>query len=265
MEHNSKDTPATEAVSVSPEEHHEETAADEANHTASIEHISEDWSYSGEDIGPSNWASLNDSYKLCETGQIQSPIDLEKFERKKLPRLNLSYKVETADLYHDGKTVVLEFKDENAGTLDAGGKIFYLNKLVFRTPSEHKDDSITYSMEVQLFHQDESGRTAVLALFVDQGTKNQSLDLIWEQLPKNSAYPKRKLRFDPSSLLPEKRSYYYYEGSLGYPPCTEGLDWFILSEPIFASVQQLSDIEKLSNGNIRPIQKRKAHKLYFQK
>ncbi|MBP9707185.1 MAG: carbonic anhydrase family protein [Oligoflexales bacterium] len=246
---------------------HDQQAAVEhkADHPPTIEHLSEEWSFSGEERGPGSWATLNDSYKLCGTGQHQSPIDLEKFERKNLPRLNLFYKIETADLYHNGNTVVLEMNDEKSGTLDAGGKVFYLKKIMFRTPSEHKDDSITYGMEIQLFHEDESGRIAILSLFVDQGNRNRSLDLVWEQLPKNAAYPKRKLRFDPSSLLPEKMNYFYYEGSLSYPPCTEGVDWFILSEPVFASVQQLSEIEKLSNGNIRPIQKRRAHKLYFQK
>lgn len=34
-----------------------------------------DWGYTG-DIGPANWASLNEEYEMCSSSQYQSPVDV---------------------------------------------------------------------------------------------------------------------------------------------------------------------------------------------
>ena len=59
---------------------------------------------------------------------------------------------------------------------------------------------------------------------------------------------------DPAKLLPAKRSYYEFEGSLTTPPCSEGVRWLVLKEPVTLSRQQLDAFRKLYPRNARPTQ-----------
>ena len=55
-------------------------------------------------------------------------------------------------------------------------------------------------------------------------------------------------------LLPASLDYYTYAGSLTTPPCTEGVQFYILKQPVSISAQQLSAFRKLYPMNARPLQ-----------
>ena len=44
----------------------------------------------------------------------------------------------------------------------------------------------------------------------------------------------------PGLLLPVSRNYYQYFGSLTSPPCTEGVNWIIIKQPVRVSQEQVS-------------------------
>lgn len=76
--------------------------------------------------------------------------------------------------------------------------------------------------------------------------------------------------FPPSLLIPAfSRRYFTYEGSLTYPPCTEGVKWIIQPEALTISSHQLSQFRKLIgfNGfilsNIRPVQNINNRTVHF--
>jgi carbonic anhydrase len=60
---------------------------------------------------------------------------------------------------------------------------------------------------------------------------------------------------DPNALLPKRRSYYRYEGSLTTPPCSETVDWMLLTDPIQVAEAEIAAFAKLYAMNARPVQK----------
>jgi carbonic anhydrase len=54
--------------------------------------------------------------------------------------------------------------------------------------------------------------------------------------------------------LPSSLNYYTYAGSLTTPPCTEGVQFFILKQPVTLSAEQLAAFRRLYPMNARPLQ-----------
>jgi len=60
---------------------------------------------------------------------------------------------------------------------------------------------------------------------------------------------------NPNGLLPAARGYYRYEGSLTTPPCSETVDWLLLTEPMQVAEADIARFAKLFPMNARPVQK----------
>ncbi|WP_258667217.1 carbonic anhydrase family protein [Pseudomonas sp. B21-040] len=57
-----------------------------------------------------------------------------------------------------------------------------------------------------------------------------------------------------ADLLPTTRHYYSYMGSLTTPPCSEGVRWHVLTQPVQLSHAQLQAFQALYPMNARPVQ-----------
>ena len=58
-----------------------------------------------------------------------------------------------------------------------------------------------------------------------------------------------------TELLPSDMTYSYYNGSLTTPPCSEGVAWLVLKEPVEASEEQLDTFRSaVGFANNRPLQ-----------
>lgn len=60
---------------------------------------------------------------------------------------------------------------------------------------------------------------------------------------------------DPNGLLPAKFGYYLYSGSLTTPPCSETVDWMLLTNPIEVAETDIAAFATLYPMNARPVQK----------
>jgi carbonic anhydrase len=55
--------------------------------------------------------------------------------------------------------------------------------------------------------------------------------------------------------MPENKSYYRFSGSLTTPPCSEGVRWLLMKNPITASKEQIEAFKKaVHHDNNRPVQ-----------
>ena len=62
-------------------------------------------------------------------------------------------------------------------------------------------------------------------------------------------------RIDYNELITDRRNYFLYNGSLTTPPCTEGVHWAIMKQPIIASPEQIRHYRDLLGfDNNRPVQ-----------
>ncbi|KAB1979815.1 carbonic anhydrase family protein, partial [Haemophilus parainfluenzae] len=58
-------------------------------------------------------------------------------------------------------------------------------------------------------------------------------------------------------------AYYSYSGSLTTPPCSEGVTWIVLAEPIHISPSQVEAFANLYQMNARPIQATNGRQIEF--
>jgi carbonic anhydrase len=59
---------------------------------------------------------------------------------------------------------------------------------------------------------------------------------------------------DPNRLLPARRTFYHYEGSLT-TPCSQSVDWLVLTHHIEATEADIARFARLYPMNARPVQR----------
>ena len=67
---------------------------------------------------------------------------------------------------------------------------------------------------------------------------------------------------DIGSLLPKNPHYFSYSGSLTTPPCTEGVRWIVLQEPIEISEEDVRRFVEIIGYNARPVQPLGGREIY---
>lgn len=73
-------------------------------------------------------------------------------------------------------------------------------------------------------------------------------------MEKNTPVQPPKAVINPARLLPESAQYYTFMGSLTTPPCTEGVTWIVMKQPVQVSDEQIRIFSRLYRNNARPVQ-----------
>ena len=111
-------------------------------------------------------------------------------------------------------------------------------------------------MEVHFVHANAAGSLAVVGVLMATGKPNPVFSKIVATMPEKAGPPvKADAAINPNGLLPAARSYYRYEGSLTTPPCSETVDWLLLTTPIQVAEADVARFGKLYAMNARPVQK----------
>ncbi len=187
------------------------------------------WSYEGEG-GPERWAEIDAANKVCSLGLQQSPIDIVAATRSELPALKIAWNDRADTIANNGHTIQLNVGE--GSTLAAPGGDYKLVQFHFHRPSEHLIEGKSYPMEVHFVHAGGPG-LAVVGVLLATGKSNVAFKKIVSTMPREAGEPvAADGAIDPKGLLPPNRSYCRYQGSLTTPPCSETVDWLLLTDAV---------------------------------
>jgi carbonic anhydrase len=215
-------------------------------------HSGHDWAYGGA-AGPEHWGDLKPEFAACSSGSRQSPIDIRSGIRVDQEPIVFDYRASVFRVIDNGHTI--EVRVGGGNSIEVQGRRFDLLQFHFHRPSEERIDGRQFDMVVHLVHRDPEGRLAVLAVLLDRGSAHPLVQSVWNHLPleKNVEVAASPL-LDLSHLLPADRRYFAYMGSLTTPPCTEGVLWLVMQQPVPIAVEQVNVFSRLYPMNARPVQ-----------
>lgn len=182
--------------------------------------------------------------------------------------------------FNDGHVVKVDLSEGYRGELLVGHDAYPLVQFHFHTPSEHSIVTENYPAgrqydgESHFVHQNTDGTLAVLAVFLekDDAVKpNQALATILQNTPYTNSSPATPghagttafntspatvgLPLHPLELIPRSSTRVFtYAGGLTTPQCSEGVLWFVLSEPLKVPSSQIIGLQNFYSSNNRIIQ-----------
>jgi len=214
------------------------------------------------------------------SGLYQSPVDLSKhvdtpgqtkyvlwFDYYQDPNVNASTK---ALLINDGHGLRYDVLTNgiDLGFVKIGNEEYQALEYIFHAPSEHTIDGAVFPVELQIYNKEVKGKGMVaISILFREGDSNDFLFSLmdamggtaprWSKVSGSSSATIKGTfpgAFDLEKLIPKGRpstekAFFNYEGSLTQPPCTEGVDWWVLSSPIPASREQIRIIRRAIFGS----------------
>lgn len=220
---------------------------------AVAEHDSAKWTYTGE-TGPEQWGTTRTEFATCQTGVLQSPINLTDASAADLPDLTINYNASPVELENKGHTLQVDYPEGGSITVD--GAEYKLLQFHFHTPAEHQLQGKKFPAELHLVHQGPDDALAVIGVMIERGQENRVLAPLWNELPATPGEEREveSVRINAADLLPSNHRRYRYSGSLTTPPCTEGVKWLVLEQTIQMSAEQIQALQSIIGATNRPVQ-----------
>jgi carbonic anhydrase len=211
------------------------------------------WSYEGAD-GPARWGELDAANRACAIGAQQSPIDIGETIRAQLAPLRITWDKRADTIVNNGHTIQLNIGETSV--LGYGNTNYRFAQFHFHHPSEHLIAGKSFPMEVHFVHANAAGSLAVIGVLMTAGRPNAAFNKIVATMPEKQGPPvAADAAINPGALLPAARTYYRYWGSLTTPPCSETVDWLLLTEPLQVAEADIARFARLFPMNARPVQK----------
>jgi carbonic anhydrase len=206
------------------------------------------FSYEGED-GPEHWAELDEAYETCGSGAEQSPIDVTGGKPTDIEDPTFDWSSEGLEITNNGHTTQVNVHAGSTSVIQ--GETWNLQQFHWHQPSENTIDGQSFDMELHFVHANDAGELAVLAVLIEAGDANPTYDAIWAaQTDEGETADLEDV--DITTLLPTSLVTTTFRGSLTTPPCTEGVNWNVLTTPVSMSAEQLEAFSH--ENNARPVQ-----------
>jgi len=214
------------------------------------EHDTSHWDYEH----ATDWSATG--YPEC-SGVIQSPVDIDPAKTVTaagLPALIFNYNNFNPKLIDNTHT--LQVNNNGTNTITFQGKTYNFLQFHFHAHSEHTLLGATTPIEIHLVHSDPtSGALLVVGVWINSGTANALLDKVlngWPATKENEIASTETINL--TDLLPSNKNYYTYTGSLTTPPCTQGVTFVLIKQPMTMSAAQITKFTNIYDHNWRPVQ-----------
>jgi carbonic anhydrase len=195
---------------------------------------------------------VSPEFGACGTGKQQSPIDIANLAAVELAEIDFDWQAGPLKVVNNGHTI--QFNVAPGSQMRVGERNFRLLQAHFHAPSEHTLFGRRFDMEAHFVHVDEWGQLGVIGVMMKKGERNAALQRLWDFLPNEVGVEQAAGKGTLDELLPSGHRYYRYAGSLTTPPCSEGVSWFVLREPVTVSEDQLQAFTRRVSHNARPVQ-----------
>lgn len=210
------------------------------------------WTYEGEE-GPEHWGELDPTYALCGTGTHQSPIDISAPSDNDLTNIGFHYQPSEVHIFNNGHTVQVNYDAGSFIELDAVR--YDLLQFHYHAPSEHVVDGKSFAAEIHLVHKNTEGQLAVVGILLEEGNENLAFEPFINHMPVEKSEVKNAgITTNANEFLPNIQTTFRYSGSLTTPPCSEGVNWLVMTMPVELSPGQLSKLDEVFENNNRPLQ-----------
>ena len=218
-------------------------------HVAAANH--EHWSYSGE-TGPEHWGEIDKANAACSAGSQQSPLNISGSVKAVLPPIGVSWKKDGGRMVNNGHTIQVNVPP--GSTLSRGGSKYELLQYHFHHPSEHLIEGKRFAMEVHFVHKNiDNDDLGVLGVLLVPGAVNAVFAQLATAFPAQADTEVTVATVDVNGLLPAMLGYWYYEGSLTTPPCTEDVDWMLAMQLLEVADADIAKFAALYPTNARTI------------
>ena len=210
------------------------------------------WTYEGEE-GPSHWGELDPAYEMCGKGKNQSPIDISASSQQDLTNIVFHYQPSQVNILNNGHTAQVNY--DSGSYIEFEGVRYDVAQFHYHSPSEHAVKGKLFAAELHIVHKSADGGLAVVGLLLQEGAENKAFDPFIDNLPAEKTDVKDAgMKINAADLLPSVQTTFRYRGSLTTPPCSEGVNWLVMTTPVELSSDQLSKLKSLFDVNNRPVQ-----------
>jgi len=211
----------------------------------------DEWNHNpASNIGPNHWGTVTFPFATCgagdpfvEVGKKQTPVDIDTANTitAGLPAIAFQYRKTPFKVENTGHVVEVPYAA--GSTISIDHDTYELLQFHFHAPSEHTVNGKSAAAELHLVHRNNLLDLAVVGVLVNVGYPvNTIIDEILRNAPRAEGEIDLHGTINAKDVLPQFKGYYTYSGSLTTPPCSEGVRWFVLREPVFVSQEAIDHL-----------------------
>jgi carbonic anhydrase len=202
--------------------------------------------------GPGRWEGV------CNTGHMQSPINITKTEKvpiPPLPPLEFKYQPAALDMVNACNEYQVKVRFPDNQWLKVARKPYRLSELDFHQPGQNAVNGRRPPMAIDLVHLSPESTFLVIEVPVVVGKENPVIKTLWQHIPQGGKESMVDgVKINAADLLPADHGFYRFPGSLTTPICNEGVQWYVMKHPIEMSKAQIARYKKLYHNTARPLQ-----------